>query len=306
MRSDGDTWDIVSSVGRTALGVATFRALETDRSDRIIRDDYARMFVDAAAEPHFIAILDDPSRIGDRNFFPRMVGPRTRFFDDFCLAATAAGVRQAVILAAGLDARSFRLDWPAGTTVYEIDQRAVLEFKDRVLAEHAARAKADRRTVAVDLRADWPSALLAAGFDAAAPTAWLAEGLLPYLPGVAQDALFERIDTLSRPDSRLAAHGGPGGADFRRFRELAKQYFDTSPFGDQAPFDLWYDDERADPMQWLAGRGWTVHGHRVADLFADYGRPLPDMSGVPAELADMRYRISFWSAEKASGDMGCR
>lgn len=298
MRSDGDTWDIVSSVGRTALGVATFRAVETDRPDHMIEDEYARMFVTAAGEPHFTAILDDPSAIGERNFFPRMVGPRTKFFDEFCLDAGAAGVRQVVILAAGLDARSFRLDWPAGTTVYEIDQAAVLEFKDRVLAEHGARAGADRRPVAVDLRADWPAALRGAGFDADAPSAWLAEGLLPYLPGAAQDALFERIDAFSPVSSRLAAHGGPGGAEFRRFRELAQRYFDRAPFGEETPFDLWYDDEHADPTRWLADRGWVVRARTVADLFADYGRDMPEMPDMPAELVEMRERMTFWSAEK--------
>lgn len=182
MRTDGDSWDIVSSVGLTALGVATFRALETVRPDALIQDDFARWFVEAAGEPHFTGLLADPSSLGDMPVSGFM-GSRTKFFDEFFSTATSSGVSQALILAAGLDARAYRLDWPTGTTVFEVDQPQVLKFKEEVLADHGAKAKADRRPVAVDLRDDWPAALHAAGFDPGKPTAWSVEGLLAYLPG---------------------------------------------------------------------------------------------------------------------------
>ncbi|GAA4390542.1 class I SAM-dependent methyltransferase [Tsukamurella soli] len=301
MRSEGDTWDIVSSVGRTALGVATFRAIEAERPDALIRDPFARWFVEATGDQQFLGMLADPDSIDQRNFFPRTMGPRTRFFDEYFEAASRAGCRQAVILAAGLDARSYRLDWSEGTTVFEIDQTKVLEFKDGVLADHSAAPKADRRTVAADLRDDWPAALVAAGFDPSVPTAWSAEGLLPYLPGAAQDALFERIDALSVPGSRIAAHGGPGGAEMQRLREAARQHVDRGPFGGTAPFDLWYDDERADPVQWLTERGWTVERTAMDDLFRSYGRAVPQL---PADLVEvfgeLRNRMSFWTAVKGA------
>ncbi len=300
MRSEGDTWDIVSSVGRTALGVATFRAIEAERPDALIDDRFAPWFVEASGDQKFLGMLADPGSIDQRNFFPRTMGPRTRFFDEYFESATRAGIRQAVILAAGLDARAYRLDWPEDTTVFEVDQSKVLEFKEAVLDEHSARAKADRRTVVVDLREDWPAALVAAGFDATAPTAWSAEGLLPYLPGAAQDALFERLDALSAPGSRIASHGGPGGGDLQRLRAAARQYFDRGPFGDDPPFDLWYDDERADPVQWLTERGWTVQRFAMDDLFESYGRALPELPpDLPAAFAGMRNRMSFWTAIKS-------
>ncbi|WP_216900251.1 class I SAM-dependent methyltransferase [Nocardia alni] len=300
MRTDGDTWDIVSSVGRTALGVAAFRALESERADPLIHDEFARWFVEAAGEQHFISLLNDPSALSGQDFFPRMMGPRTRFFDEYFVGAAAQGVRQAVILAAGLDARAHRLDWPSGTTVYEIDRDTVLDFKDRVLTEHAASPKADRRTVAVDLRDDWPAALIAAGFDAATPTAWSAEGLLSYLPGAAQDALFERIDTLSAPGSRLASHNAPNVSG--ELREKIRQFMESrghrAPWGDDMPRDLWYDDDRNDPVQWLTEHGWTVRTFTFEELFTSYGRPLPDLSDLPPEITEMRHRAAFWTAEK--------
>ena len=134
---------------------------------------------------------------------------RTKFFDEFFLDATAAGIRQAVILASGLDSRAYRLPWPAGTTVYEIDQPDVIDFKTRTLADIGAEPTADRRTVAIDLRNDWPTALTEAGFDPNQPTAWSAEGLLGYLPPEAQDRLLDTITALSAPGSRFATESGP-------------------------------------------------------------------------------------------------
>ena len=147
--------DIVSSVGLTALAVATFRALESTRPDAIIEDKFASWFVEAAAEPHFTALLKDPTLLEDTPFGGFM-GLRTRFFDEFFSSSTESGVRQAVIVAAGLDSRAYRLDWSSGSTVFEVDQPKVLEFKAEVLAAHDAQPKTDRRTVPTDLRNDWP------------------------------------------------------------------------------------------------------------------------------------------------------
>ncbi|MFC9839567.1 class I SAM-dependent methyltransferase [Rhodococcus sp. NPDC127530] len=294
MRTDGDSWDIVSSVGLTALGVATFRALETVRPDALIQDDFAQWFVEAAGEPHFTGLLADPSSLGDMPFSGFM-GFRTRFFDEFFSSATSAGVSQAVILAAGLDARAYRLDWPTGTTVFEVDQPQVLDFKEEVLADHGARAKADRRPVAVDLRDDWPAALQAAGFDPGKPTAWSVEGLLAYLPGAAHDALFERIDELSSPGSHLAVDNFAAGTDLQRFEAIRAKYFAKNPFGDIDISELFYGDERADPVQWLTGHGWSVRRANSLELAAAYGRPVPDL---PEELVDLSKRSTYLTAVK--------
>lgn len=298
MRTDGDTWDIVSSVGLTALGVAAFRAIESRRPDALIKDDYAPWFVEAAGEPHFTALLEDPTPLNDLPFAGFMgigMGIRTKFFDEFFLSSARAGVSQSVILAAGLDARAYRLDWPTDSKVFEVDQPQVLEFKDRVLDEHAAEPKADRRTVPVDLRNNWPSALEDCGFEPNKSAAWSAEGLLAYLPGPAHDALFERIDELSSPGSRLALNYFPSGLDAQRFADIKAKYFDKDPFGDVDISALFYEDQRADPIEWLAERNWSVQCLNSFELATRYGQPIPDL---PPELTDISERSGYLTATK--------
>ena len=153
---------------------------------------------------------------------------RTHFFDAFFTEATAAGIRQIVILASGLDSRAYRLDWPAGTHVYEIDQPLVLDYKAKTLAAHDVQPVAERHEVPVDLRQDWPAALKEQGFDPSQPTAWLAEGLLMYLPADAQDRLFELVTELSAPGSRVSAETVGHHSEERRaadagtFREVRR------------------------------------------------------------------------------------
>src|SRR5580693_3534194 len=209
-------WDIVSGVGITALGAAAMRAMEGYHAEPLVRDPYAAGFVEAVAGrlPRPMPVTPEEAA-GDPDFpWPGMahyVAVRSRSFDDFFAAAAGAGLRQAVILGAGLDTRAFRLDWMPGTTVYEIDAPMVLAFKDSVLAGQGAVPRCDRRTVAADLRADWPAAVREAGFNPAEPTAWLAEGLLPYLSDELMESLLGHVHKLSAPGSRIAADHMPGG-----------------------------------------------------------------------------------------------
>src|SRR5262249_38121232 len=180
----------------------------------LISDPFARVFMNAAGDGvwNWFAATDLPAEIveAEPDLKPRMQGmvdymaARTAFFDQFFLEATRAGVPQVVILAAGLDSRAWRLPWPDGTTVYELDQPRVLEFKSSTLRKSGAEPTCNLVPVPVDLRHDWPAALQQAGFDPSAPSAWSAEGLLPFLPAVAQELLFERIQALSVAGSRVA------------------------------------------------------------------------------------------------------
>src|ERR1700677_1110916 len=214
-RTEGDTWDLATSVGATATMVAAARAAATRRTQPVITDQFAEPLVRAVGIDLFprraageLDALDVEGGVG----FPRMIdtfAARARFYDDYFAEATAAGLRQVVIVASGLDARPYRLSWPAGTTVYEIDQPEVIEFKTATLAKLGAVPGAAHRTVGIDLREDWPAALQAAGFDTAQPTAWLAEGvLIGFLPPEAEVRLLDNIVSLSSPGSRLSADYG--------------------------------------------------------------------------------------------------
>jgi methyltransferase (TIGR00027 family) len=286
LRTDDDTWDIATSVGATAVMVAAARAAETDKDDPLIRDPYAKVLVAGAGTGIWEFMLDDDfvAKVADTD--PEVAAivehmgsyqaVRTHFFDDFFGGAAAAGIRQIVILASGLDSRAYRLQWPAGTTVYELDQPKVLEYKAATLDEHGAAPIADRREVPIDLRLDWPKALRDAGFDASAPTAWLAEGLLMYLPADAQDRLFERITELSATGSRIAAETvGLHSAERRermreRFGRIAAQFGidDTLDVG-----ELTYEDpDRADVAQWLGAHGWRSAAVTSQDEMRRLGR----------------------------------
>ncbi len=309
-RTDDDSWDITESVGATALGVAAARAAETEAVEPLIEDPFARVFLDSVGTGMWSVFSGDavPDELTDID--PDMpvrwqamvdyMAARTAFFDQFFRSAADAGIRQAVILAAGLDSRAWRLPWPDGATVYELDQPKVLEFKSSTLRKRGAQPKAHHVSVAVDLRQDWRQALREAGFDPSSPSAWSAEGLLPFLPASAQDLLFERIEELSAVGSRVAVEAT--SSDFfnperlerqreqmRRHREIAAQLnrFEVPDFQ-----DLWYVEEHADVGDWLRAHGWRASVETAEQLMARYGRH------VPENVEDTRPRSLFVTAER--------
>jgi methyltransferase (TIGR00027 family) len=277
-RTDDDSWDITDSVGATALGVAMARAAESTCDCPLFTDAYAQLFIDAATERGW-----EPSPVLAERV--RVVGGyaavRTRWFDEYFTTAGANGIDQAVILAAGLDARAWRLPWVSGSVVYEIDQPQVLAFKAETLAAHGAQPATAYRAVSIDLREEWPTALREAGFDPSTPTAWSAEGLLPYLPSAGQDLLFERIVDLSAAGSRIAVEAfTPSSFDpdylelrrqhLERIRENTKQNNDARV---PETADLWFIEERTDLTEWLTERGWVVSAIESLNLMKRYGRP---------------------------------
>lgn len=309
-RNDDDNWEITESVGATALGVAAARAAETESANPLIDDPFARMFLEAAGEgmwnwfaaPALPAELteampDLPLRMQSMINY---MATRTAFFDGFFIDAATAGVQQVVILAAGLDSRTWRLPWPTGTKVYELDQPKVLEFKSSTLEQRGATPTAELVNVAVDLRQDWPEALQRAGFDPLVPTAWSAEGLLPFLPAAAQDLLFERVQALSAPGSRIAVEApGPDfnnpemharqRAQMQRVREIIAQTGEERDIPDVQ--DLWYFEDRADVGDWLRDHDWRVSVVTAQELMAGYDRP-------PADIEDSAPESLFVSAQR--------
>jgi methyltransferase (TIGR00027 family) len=285
VRTDNDTWDLATSVGATATGVAVGRALASRGTDPLISDPFAEPLVRAVGVDFFNRLVSgelDPAEADDGGEWGMarmgdMMAVRTRYFDDFFTEGTAGGIRQAVILASGLDARAYRLPWPAGTTVYEIDQPQVIEFKTKTLTELGASPTADRRTVAIDLRHDWPAALKAAGFDPARPTAWSAEGLMPFLPPDEQDRLLDNVTMLSAPRSRLATENMAGAS--RAVPMMAERMREVTDRWRQHGFDvemtdLWYPGERNDVVEYLGAHGWKTTATPAAELLAAHGFPV--------------------------------
>jgi methyltransferase (TIGR00027 family) len=297
VRSEGDTWDITTSVGSTALFVAIARALEAQKPDPLAVDPYAEVFCRAVGGPA-ADVLDGKapdhelktSDFGEH--FVNFQGARTRYFDEYFRRAAADGVRQVVILAAGLDSRAYRLSWPDGTTIFELDRPQVLDFKREVLTGQGAQPRAERREVAIDLREDWPQALRDNGFDAAKPSAWIAEGLLIYLPAAAEEQLFTGIDSLACPGSHVAVEdGAPFDQD-----EFEAKLEEERADGQRPFFQLVYNERHAPATEWFGNRRWKAIGTPLADYLREVGRPVP---GPESEFGSSVARNTLVSAVKA-------
>ena len=276
-RTDDDSWDITEGVGQTALGVAWSRSQEMTAECPLFTDRYAQQFIDAAVKRGWQ--LPPAYMIERIRSISGYAASRTKWFDEFFIAAGANGIEQSVILAAGLDARAWRLPWIDGSVVYEIDQPKVLAFKTATLRDDEPATR--HVAVPVDLRQDWPKALRDAGFDPTQPTAWSAEGLLPYLPAEGQDLLFERIHEHSAKCSRIAVESFSAGFFDREYlasrREQMRRLREEAGTDAEGPDtqDLWYIEDRADVGDWLGERGWEVTSVEAAELMTRYGRCKP-------------------------------
>jgi methyltransferase (TIGR00027 family) len=279
-RTDNDTWDLASSVGATATAVAASRAMASQNPDALLNDPWADPLVRAVGIDTFVKLIDGETKQTDdpllnRRAMKEQIAVRTRFFDDFFVLAAESGIRQAVILASGLDTRAYRLPWPADTKVFEIDQPEVIAFKTRTLADLGAEPAAERTAVAIDLREDWPAALAEAGFDPKQPTAWSAEGLLVYLPPDAQDRLFDNIAGLSAPGSRIAT-------EHMDLRDVPADWADrlterSRRIGSNINLaELFYSGDRNPAADYLKEHGWHIDIQTTSQIYAANGFELPD------------------------------
>lgn len=290
VRRDDDSWDLASHVGATATLVAAGRARATNSAEPLIEDQFAEPLVRAVGVEFLIrwatgelcaSDVDEPEAAWGLQRMTTELVARTRYFDQFFADATASGIRQAVILASGLDARSYRLPWPPGMTVYEIDQPYVLQFKAETLTQLGAEPTAHLRMVPADLRHDWPVALLRNGFEPTLPTAWIAEGLFGYLPPEAQDRLLDNVTDLSAPASRMAMETFVGSSDLDsgRVEEIIRSA--TRTWRDHGfHLDIWslnYSGARSEVSDYLDNHGWRSVGTTAAQLLAEHD--LPAMPG---------------------------
>lgn len=254
----------------TARWTASVRAMENAREDRLFADPWALL----------LAGKEGAAWIAQRT--PESVAPivlRTRFFDDFLQRVTSQeAMRQVVLMAAGLDTRAFRLPWPEGARMFELDQAPVLQHKEAVLHAAGAQPGCRRATAEADLTGPWQEALVGAGFDPREPAAWLLEGLLFYLPGEVVTRLLDEVASLAAPGSWL-------GFDIINSTML------TSPLTRgwiemQAKSGAPWIGTLDDPEGFLAARGWQASLSQAGAADANHGRwPFPvipvGMPGIP-------------------------
>jgi methyltransferase (TIGR00027 family) len=268
----------MTPVGWTSRWVAAARALETESANPLFRDPFAR---DLAGEAGFDLmssmreVLGVSPTTGPEPYF----SIRTRFFDDAIVAAIRrSSIRQVVILAAGMDTRAFRIDWPSGVVLFEIDRDEIFDYKEAILERRNARPACDRRIVRADLTAAWSAAILSAGFDPGRPSVILVEGLLAFLSEHAATQLFKTIATLACPGSCLAL-------DAINEEMLVSPYLSgylkkLREFG--CPWRFGVDD----PEKVLAEHGWQATIFGPGEPEANYGRwpyplPSPAFAGLP-------------------------
>jgi methyltransferase (TIGR00027 family) len=282
--------NIPAGIGMTAVGVAYIRAQESLRADKLFDDPLAATFVEESGWKAPSELVPELGETSDeqRAFWGAIavyVIVRTKFLDDYCLDAAAAGLRQFVILGAGLDARAFRLDWPGGTRVFELDVPDVNEFKARALGRTDANPRCERVVVDADLTGDWIPTLCASGFDASLPTGWMAEGLLIYFTPEQNDVLMTQISDESPSGSRIAMTlAGKGGLDVP---DLLVESGPGAASVRSVP-EMWKSEAPDDPAAWLGRFGWTADVFGTRERAAAYGRPFPESAPESAMRALVR------------------
>lgn len=260
----------VAGVAMTAIGIAVVRARETERDDRLYSDPFAHLFVDAA-KPSYGARWDELTPLLDMFYPARTVA--VRLVDDRVEAAVREGIRQIVILGAGLDTRAFRMDLPADTRFFELDLPETFAFKEPVLTGGGATPRYERRVLPVDLRADWAQALLAQGFRAQEPTLWVDEGVLGYLLRADAQRVVATLTELSAPRSRFDIGGfavDPNGGAYLALRRLVSGAGEATPEAAGLGPDI---------EKWLHEHGWDTSFQTWAEQAASIGRP--DTDGGP-------------------------
>lgn len=266
----------VDPVAQTSRWMAAARARESEHPYRLFDDPLAA----ALAGPEGFAWLERMEPVPGFGGPALYVVVRTRFFDDFLrYACWGAGMRQVVLMAAGMDSRAFRLNWPPGTRLYELDRPEVLAAKEEVIARAGARPACERRVVGANLgRASWSEALSNAGYEAQAPSVWLMEGLLFYLGGSTVRRLLGTTGALATPPSLLGV-------------DLVNRNLLNSPT--TRPLLAAFARRGAsgrfganDPEALLTEHGWVAEATQAGEWSANYGRwPFPvalrGTAGVP-------------------------
>ena len=163
----------INEIGATAFVIASIRAMEKEQADPLFDDPYAEWFSNERA-------LGAARQLNEA--FPpstTMVRFRTRYFNRFIERGIAGGARQVVLMGGGFDMRGHLYGSP-DVAFFEVDQKAVLEFKRFMLGRHGIEQLPS--VLGNYLEVDVASGLGEIGFDPAVPTLIVWEGNTMYLP----------------------------------------------------------------------------------------------------------------------------
>lgn len=290
----------ISGVGLTALGIAAARSAESKRPDRLFDDPYADAFLAAGMGRDLLPRSPSADSVAVWQAMGDYMAIRTRFLDDFLMRASADGCKQVVLLGAGLDMRAFRLPWPEGVRLFELDTAPVQSFKDAVIAGTDWRPRCERVAVRVDLRDDWGAALRAAEFTAGDPSAWIAEGLLRYLGETSSKRLLADVTRLSGTGSSLAIE--QTGLSMLRSATMLSALGELDRSAAEEQRALWAPrsgDAAADYEPWLAAYGWQTRSHKVPELAREYGRTVPPAFDPARGASDAGGLVTAWRPHRS-------
>lgn len=270
----------VVGVAMTAIGVAVIRARESLRPDRLYDDPFAQLFVDAA-KPSFGERWDRLMPLADAFYEGRTVG--VRLVDDRVEEAAQEGIRQIVMLGAGLDTRAFRMDLPTGTRFFELDLPETFAFKEPVLDRAGVVPRYERHVLPVDLCENWTDPLLAQGFRVDEPTLWVDEGVLGYLPRADAQRVLEQLTELSAPGSRFGVSKFAIDPDSGPYPELRRLVA-----GDDGAIPQELGGLGPDVRDWLDANGWNTEFRTWDDMVAAIDRPVAVGDTVTGNIAAVR------------------
>ena len=200
---------------RTAYGAAAHRAVHPELDRPVLFDDPLAWRILGADREQVLAEAPPRSRL---RFF---VAVRHRFAEDVVATAVAGGVRQVVVLGAGLDTFAYRHPF-AGLRVFEVDVPTTGAWKREGLVEAGIAVPDSVSYVGVDFeRDDLLRGLAETGFDTSAPAEFMWLGVVPYLTREAAEATLRAIASVRGAEVVFDYAAADGQEQTEGSRELA-------------------------------------------------------------------------------------
>jgi methyltransferase (TIGR00027 family) len=249
---------MIEHVSDTALWVATYRAMESERSDALFHDPFAALLT--GEKGRRIARWAKASR-----YTKWSVVIRTCIIDSYVQKLIAEGVDTVLNLGAGLDARPYRMSLPESLSWIEIDFPSIIDYKEQKLANEKPKCQLTR--IRLDLadekarRASFSDINENAGKSVLV----LTEGVIPYLTEDHVSALARDLHSQDRFHYWVAEYYSPRVWRYLRSKRMRRQMRN-------APFQFF----PADWFGFFAKAGWNERETRYLPVESQrLGRPIP-------------------------------